>query len=112
MNNISERLRQKNEQRALDLFEKGHLNDDIINIDIRGDILKKLHPHQILHTFNMITSVKNNKVSLDASYMGTGKTYTTAAVCAQLKLIVFVLCPKSIINMWNNILKFFNVPCI
>jgi SNF2 family DNA or RNA helicase len=112
--NITESLRQKVEQRTLELFEKGHTNDDINNIDIRNDIMRKLLPHQVLHTFNMISAISNkkNRSVIDGSSTGTGKTYTTAAACAQLKLHIFVICPKSIINVWRNVLKLFNVTCI
>lgn len=110
--NITDRLRHKIDQRALELFEKGHANDDIDNINIRDDIAKKLMSYQILHTFNMITAMKNNKVVIDGSYTGTGKTFTTAAACAQLGYSVVVICPKSIIGAWKNVLALFGVECI
>ena len=109
---ITERLRYKIDQRAYELFEKGHMNDDVYNINIRPDIEKKLMHYQILHTFNMITALKNNKVVVDGSYTGTGKTYTTAAMCAQLGYAAAVICPKSIIGAWKKILKLFGVECI
>ena len=109
---ITQHLRFKNDERALQLFEKGHTNDDIDNVNIRNDILNKLLPYQVLHTFNMITAIKNNKLSIDGSFTGTGKTYTTAAACAQLKLYPIIICPKSIIGTWKNILKIFKVEYI
>src|SRR5579872_1669498 len=109
---ISEHLRDKVKLRVLELFEKGHSNNDIKNLDIKQHILDKLLPYQTLHTFNMINAVRNNTVSFDGSYMGTGKTYTTAAVCAQLGYIPFVICPKSIISVWKRVLTFFGVDYI
>ena len=109
---ITDKLRYKIDQRALELYERGHLNDDIDNINIRSDINKLLLPYQILHTFNMINALKNNKVVIDGSYTGTGKTFTTAASCAQLNLTVVVICPKSIISSWKNILDLFKVKSI
>jgi superfamily II DNA or RNA helicase len=109
---ITDRLRYKISQRALDLFERGHTNTDINNINIRPDITKKLMNYQILHTFNMISALKNNKIVIDGSYTGTGKTYTTAAACAQLGYTAVVFCPKSIIATWKNILTLFGVKFI
>jgi SNF2 family DNA or RNA helicase len=106
---INQNLRNKIDQRAYELFEKGHQNDDVKNVNIRPNILSKLMPYQTLHTFNMINAIKNNTVSIDASYTGTGKTYTTGASCAQLDLIPFVICPKSIVNVWKSVMKSFNV---
>lgn len=106
---ISEQLRQKIQLRMLGLFEKAHNNDDIMNLDIKQNILDKLLPHQTLHTFNMITAIKNNIVVFDGSYTGTGKTYTTAATCAQVNLIPFVICTKSIISIWKNVLELFGL---
>jgi SNF2 family DNA or RNA helicase len=60
----------------------------------------------------MITAIKNNTVSIDGSYTGTGKTYTTSAVCAQLGLTPIVICPKSIINTWKSVLESFGVKYI
>lgn len=99
--------------RINELFEKGHVHNDIekiINsINIRQSILENLLPYQTLHTINIINSIKNNKVSIDGSYTGTGKTYTSLAACAQLNLIPFIICPKTIITKWKEVLKIFNL---
>ncbi len=107
--NLSQHLKKKINDRVLELFEKGHTNDDMDNINIRSDIIKKLLPYQTLHTFNMISALKNNNTVIDSSYTGTGKTYTTIAACAQLNLIPFVICPKNIINYWKNIIYLFGL---
>lgn len=109
---ISEHLQNKVHQRILELFENGHNNDDILNLNIKKPILDKLLPYQILHVFNMITAVKNNMVSIDSSYTGTGKTYTTIATCAQLGLVPFVICPKSIVSVWRNVISTFGIDCV
>lgn len=106
---FSTHLKNKVNLRVLELFEKGHTNNDILNVNIKKNILDKLLSYQTLHTFNMITAVKNNTVSIDGSYTGTGKTYTTAATCAQLGLIPFIICPKNIMSTWKNVLKLFGV---
>jgi superfamily II DNA or RNA helicase len=109
---INQHLKEKINKRVLELFDKAHQNNDIQNINIRGDIMQKLLPYQTLHTFNMITALKNNTIVIDGSFTGTGKTYTTAAACAQLKLVPFVICPKSIISTWKNVLKLFGLDYI
>ncbi len=105
--NITQRLRDKVDQRVYELFEKGHNDNDIDNINIRTNIVNKLYPYQTLHTFNIITALKNNNCVVDGSYTGTGKTYTTIAACAQLNLIPIVICLKNVINLWNDVIDSF-----
>jgi SNF2 family DNA or RNA helicase len=98
------------------LLEGGHKHNEIENItnniNIHRYILDKLLPYQTLHTINMISAVRENMVSIDGSYTGTGKTYTTLAVCTQLNLMPFIICPKSVINKWIEVLGIFNLDYI
>ena len=102
-------LRNKTHARVLELFNNGHLNNDIDNINVRKDVENKLLPYQTLHTFNMITAIKNNKIVIDGSSTGTGKTYTSIAVCAQLGLIPLIICPKNIMSAWKNVINYFGI---
>ena len=43
--------------------------------------------------------------AIDGSDMGTGKTYTACAVARELNLNLCVICPKSVIKSWNNVVK-------
>lgn len=70
---------------------------------------KELLSYQIGHTNNLIRVIKNNNVVLDASDTGTGKTYTAIACCGQLKLSPIIICPKSIISVWNSVCQIFKV---
>lgn len=106
---INKHLNAKLEKRVLELFEKGHSSDDLNNINIKKFILDKLKQYQILHTFNMITAMKNNNIVIDGSFTGTGKTYTSSAAFAQLGFIPFVICPISIISKWKSVLEMFGV---
>lgn len=99
----------KIEKRVTELFLKGHQNDDIYNINIRKDIMAKILPYQNLHVFNMINAMRNHQKILDGSFTGTGKTYTTIAVCAQLNLIPIIICPKSIIRKWEECCEYFGI---
>lgn len=90
------------------------------------DKLKKfvsdnLLDHQKIHVENMINifrsktleyedyKVKNNRVMLDTSETGTGKTYTSCAVAKLLKLSIFVVCPKSVIENWYEVASLFEL---
>ena len=72
---------------------------------------KQLMSHQPMHVFNMISALNDNKNNaiLDGSYTGTGKTYTTAAICRETKRRPFVICLKSNINTWKRVLGLFEV---
>lgn len=68
----------------------------------------KLLPYQINHTQNLITSLQTNHRVLDASDTGTGKTYTAIASCVELGLKPLIICPKSVINSWHNVIEHFD----
>jgi superfamily II DNA or RNA helicase len=67
----------------------------------------KLLPYQKDHINNLLTSLKKHKRALDASDTGTGKTYTTVALCRMLKLRPFIVCPKSVVSNWTSVLDYF-----
>lgn len=85
-------------------------NDDyLVNINLKKHITDKLYTYQFRHLFNLIFSMRNNNVIIDGSDAGTGKTYTSIALCKQLNLKPFIICPKSIISNWANVCKYFYV---
>ena len=94
---------------VLDMFEKEHLNNNFENIKINKDINEKVLPYQTMHIFNMINAVTNNKVAIDCSQTGTGKTYTSIAVCKQMKLKPFIVCPKSLVGKWIDVANHFDL---
>jgi superfamily II DNA or RNA helicase len=67
--------------------------------------LDKLLIYQIPHVYQLYESLQNTQCILDASDTGTGKTYTTLALCYLLKLKPFIICPKSVINSWIDVAK-------
>src|SRR5665811_20330 len=73
-------------------YEEG--TNDIQPIDLWDT--QKLHFRRVLNILNKYQAY------LDTSPMGAGKTVVTLAVCAVLKLKVFVVCPKSTGSMWQN----------
>ena len=77
-------------------------------IIINDDIKNKLLPYQIEHTENLIYSIKTYQRVLDASDTGTGKTYSAVAACLSLGLKPLIICPKSVLTSWRDVLKYFN----
>jgi len=72
-------------------------------------IKNKLIGYQIDHVKNMIQIIKKNNAILDASDTGTGKTYCCCALLSILNLKPIIICPKSVISVWKNVCKIFNV---
>lgn len=79
-------------------------------IKIDDTIKSKLLPYQVNHTENLIYSLKTYQRVLDASDTGTGKTYTAIAACLHLKLKPLIICPKSVLTIWLNVLKHMGAP--
>ena len=69
--------------------------------------MDKLLPYQQQHAKSLINILGKNKRVLDASKMGLGKTYCNVAVCVELKLIPFIVCPKTVMENWLNVLEYF-----
>jgi SNF2 family DNA or RNA helicase len=99
-------------KRAIELFKKSYLNNDHMNMNMRVEILQKLESYQHLHAMNMQNAMINNRVAFDGSHTGTGKTYTTIAVCSQLNLTPLIICPKSVINKWMDVCISFGVTAL
>ncbi len=81
----------------------------LLNINLKKDVSDNLLPYQYRHVFNLMASFRNNRVIIDGSDTGTGKTYTAIAICKQLRLRPFIICPKSIISNWENVCEHFSV---
>ena len=84
-------------------------DDFFVNIDIKKYISDKLYDFQVFHIFNLITAMRSQNVVLDGSDVGTGKTYTSIAICKQLNLKPFIICPKTVMNNWKIVCDIFGV---
>lgn len=73
-----------------------------------SSVQSKLLGYQINHVNNLIYSLKTYGRALDASDTGTGKTYCAIALALTLKLKPFIICPKSVISSWLDVIKYFN----
>lgn len=95
-------------KRISHMFE--YENDNFFaNITLKDDISEKLLEYQFLHVFNLITAFRSNNVVLDGSDPGTGKTYTSIALCKQLNLKPLIICPKTIMTTWTYVCKIFGL---
>jgi hypothetical protein len=79
-------------------------------------ILSHLLPHQIAHTGRIFRYFKalppfrmKTHVYLDASATGTGKTYTSIALCALMGYSPIIVCPKSVVHVWREVSTIFKV---
>lgn len=68
-----------------------------------------LLPYQVGHRDHLCALLRDTGRALDSSDTGTGKTYVAAAVCAELGLRPFVVCPKSVIPAWRDVVRQFGV---
>lgn len=65
----------------------------------------KLLDHQKTHYTLISNSLVKHSRALDASDTGTGKTFVSVKLCKNLDLIPWVICPKSVVASWNNVIK-------
>lgn len=73
------------------------------------NINDKLLPYQVPHKMQIMECLIERNRVLDASDTGTGKTYVTLAVCKELGLKPFVICPKAVVPVWADVCKYFNL---
>jgi superfamily II DNA or RNA helicase len=92
-------------------FKKKNFDVDFVNVNFKEHIEKKILDYQTLHILNLISIFKksNTCCAVDFSSTGTGKTYTTIALCGQLDYEPIIICPKSVICYWKDICELFGV---
>lgn len=81
-------------------------------IDLRSLAMEKLYPYQQEHITKLITCAEENKVIIDASDPGTGKTAIMCALCSIMGIPMFVICPKSVIGAWFQFTEIFGAKAI
>jgi len=113
MNNTNNQMNNKSKlyNRLHKKFENGSIDidDTFMNIDIDKNIIDKLMEHQILHLYDLITSLIDNNIAIDGSQTGSGKTYVAIAICKYFKLKPLVICSKNVISMWKDVCDIFEV---
>ena len=70
---------------------------------MKSSIKKLLLPYQIDHVINLSKKLSNNFICFDCSDTGTGKTYSAIATAKCLKMKVFIICPKTIMSAWHEV---------
>jgi len=88
-----------------------HFDEDFVNVKFKPEVQNKIMKYQVIHVLNLISMLKkdNEICCVDFSLTGTGKTYTSLAVCSQMELNPIIICPKSAICYWKEICDFFCV---
>lgn len=83
-----------------------------------GDMLLDYQKKHVADMYNLYHKKKlkddyvrltNNRVLLDNSDTGTGKTYTTCAIAKLMNLSLFVICPKAVIQSWYEVASLFEL---
>jgi superfamily II DNA or RNA helicase len=69
-------------------------------------MVDKLLPHQIEHVEKLVYSLTTYNRALDLSDTGTGKTYSSVAICKIFGWKPFIICPKSVITSWVKVLEY------
>lgn len=112
LDDICEKYEIKEAFRILDdVYSKKGKNQKNNILDFSKIVKDNALEYQLTHVFNMIRilSDPNNKAILDGSCTGSGKTFTTCMVCKEMNLKPFVICLKSNIRTWYDVLKKFEV---
>lgn len=62
------------------------------------------------HVGRIITILNRSYAYYDTSETGSGKTHVSLFICAAFRLKLFVVCPKSLIEMWSQKAKQYGIP--
>ncbi len=69
----------------------------------------KLLDYQEKHVLNLLDIILKKNIAVDLSDAGIGKTYTSSALCCELKKKPIIFCPKTLIANWRRVLNLFGV---
>lgn len=95
-----------------DLFDDNFIDLNMTkNINTNNNLKNEitLLNHQYEHYNNIKNSIKKYSRALDASDTGTGKSYVSIKLCNELKLIPWIICPKSVVSTWSKIIDQYNI---
>lgn len=76
---------------------------------MNNEVLTKLLNYQVPHVYSLIYAFDNSNIIIDSSDTGTGKTYCSLAVVKHFGLKPIIICPKSVINNWENVCQEFDI---
>lgn len=95
--------------KRMDYLFKHEDDKYFLSIELSKFITNRLLNYQHLHIHNLITAFHYNRIVMDGSDTGTGKTYTAIALCKHLNLKPLVICPKILISTWSTVCKYYQV---
>lgn len=95
--------------KRLDHMMQYETDNFFVNINLRNDVADKLFDYQLLHVFNLVSCFRNNNIVIDSSSTGTGKTFTSIALCKQLNIRPFIICPITVIPTWHHVCNLFGI---
>ena len=75
-------------------------------------MIDRLLPYQRAHADRIADSLARLGVALDASDLGTGKTYVAAATAKRLGLKLVVIAPKAVLPSWRKVAALFGAEVI
>ena len=75
-------------------------------------MIDRLLPFQRDHAKEIADALTRLHVALDASDLGTGKTYVAVATAARLGLQLAVVAPKAVLPSWRKVAALFNVAVV
>ena len=98
----------------LDLFmseEEEKVNKPIIVSKkiLTNNTKKKLLKYQEQAVLDTVRIASTKRICLNLSDTGVGKTYIAAATCKELGRRPLVICPKTLMPNWLNVLEYFDV---
>jgi superfamily II DNA or RNA helicase len=79
------------------------------NYTLNDQVKSKLLPYQVKHASTLCSILLSKGRALDLSQTGTGKSYVSAGVCAELGLRPLIISPKSLITLWPRVLHEYGV---
>ena len=68
-----------------------------------------LYPHQIQHYHRILDILSSQHAYIDTSPTGRGKTITTIAIAITCQLSLIVICPLTIVSLWQKEAKKYGV---
>ena len=87
---------------VLDRDESPPPEQNII-VSIPPEIADKLREYQVPSARAVASAIKTFGSALDASDLGSGKTYVALAVAKTLGLSPGIVCPKAVMNSWRRV---------
>jgi len=93
--------------KELELIDNKIISPSTTPINLEN-IDDQLYEYQIPHVKIITAALEKNNRAIDCSDTGTGKTITTIVAAIKLGLKPFVICPKSVLEPWENNLNRLN----